>query len=149
MVPPSLRDSVKYGMLGGERGWKVSSLSLDRLHMKYEPPNIPRTLSKVWCNGCWSKGLLEFCFFSKKNKCSQISTNAIIWNYNKCKDSKFQQYQQILTSMTRSNKLRPNVFSKQCNIQDCRGSFVLKYSKILVSFTFDNVSHIQSKNIKK
>ena len=28
------------------------------LHIKYEPPTKPRTLSKVWC-GWWSKGILE------------------------------------------------------------------------------------------
>ena len=63
-------------MMGGEKGgWKVDSSAQIGLHIKYEHPTRPRTLSKVSCGwwadglwvdgwwvGGWSKGILEFRF---------------------------------------------------------------------------------------
>ena len=62
-----MRDSVKCGVLGWEGfGVRVRGQFLSFIHIKYEPPSRPRTLSKVSC-GVWvgddcqlgSKGILE------------------------------------------------------------------------------------------
>ena len=49
-----------YGMLGGtaERKWDVGLIPYHKIgiHIKYEPPTRPKTLSKVWCGGGWWVG---------------------------------------------------------------------------------------------
>ena len=51
-------------MLGGEMGGGFRSIPYPLIgqHIKYEPPNRPGTLSKIWCGGWWSEGILEFGF---------------------------------------------------------------------------------------
>ena len=52
MVHPSPRDRVKYGILGGE-GVGVGVGGQFLILIKYEPPNIPRIISKVRSGGGW------------------------------------------------------------------------------------------------
>ena len=57
LVPPSTKERVKYDMMGGEERGDERSMSnpLIGLHIKYEHPTRPITLSKVWCG--WVVGV--------------------------------------------------------------------------------------------